>query len=125
MFKDLRKKVNRDTSKARSTYFTQLIEQAKGNSKEMWNHLKKIFPSKSNDKSFGPDVLMRDGVSITEAKAKANCLNEFFTSIWRTLAARFAHWQHVLIPLLLASPHRDRQLVHQFFSFKIAIKTLF
>ena len=85
----LRKKVNRDTSKAKSTYFTQLIEQAKGNSKEMWNHLKKIFPSKSNDKSSGSAVLMRDGVSITEPKARAKCLNEFFTSVGRTLAARF------------------------------------
>lgn len=85
----LRRKVNRDTSKAKSTYFTQLIEQAKGNSKEMWNHLKKIFPSKSNDKSSGSAVLMRDGVSITEPKARAKCLNEFFTSIGRTLAARF------------------------------------
>lgn len=85
----LRRKVNRDTSKAKSTYFTPLIEQAKGNSKEMWNHLKKIFPSKSNDKSSGSAVLMRDGVSITEPKARAKCLNEFFTSIGRTLAARF------------------------------------
>ena len=85
----LQKKVNRDTSKAKSTYFTQLIEQAKGNSKEMWNHLKKIFPSKSNDKSSGSAVLMRDGVSITEPKARAKCLNEFFTSIGRTSAARF------------------------------------
>ena len=89
MCKDLRKKVNRDTSKAKSTYFTQLIEQAKGNSKEMWSHLKKIFPLKSNDKSSGPDIVRRDGVSITELKAKANCLNEFFISIGRTLAARF------------------------------------
>ena len=55
----------------------------------MWNHLKKIFPSKSNDKSSGSAVLMRDGVSITEPKARAKCLNEFFTSIGRTLAARF------------------------------------
>ena len=55
----------------------------------MRNHLKKIFSSKSNDKSSGSDVLMRDGVSITEPKAKANCLNEFLTSIGRILAARF------------------------------------
>lgn len=41
-----------------------------------------------------------------------------------SLSVLGAHWQHVLIPLFLASPQRDRQLVHQFFSSKISIKTV-
>ena len=88
-FREMRKKINRDVHKAKSTYFTQLIEKAKGYSKEMWNHLKQTFPLKSFERSIGPDVLMKDGVLITEPKSLASCLNDIFTSIGCTLAAPF------------------------------------
>ena len=55
----------------------------------MWNHLKQIFPFKSSKRSIGPDVLMKDGILITEPKSLASCQNDFFTSIGRTLAAGF------------------------------------
>lgn len=88
VYRELRNRVHRSIKKAKSEYYTNLIEDCKGNATEFWSALKETLPS--SRASSGITSLSTDGVVMTSAHSIASALNSFFVSVGKKLAERIS-----------------------------------
>ena len=78
-FRNYRNLVRKGIKKAKSDYYTKLIEESKGNSLKLWSVVKQVLPSK---KVLEPiNCIERDGVVFTTPQGIASALNNFFMNI--------------------------------------------
>ena len=76
----LRNLVQRETRISKRDYLTNKIEENVGNSKKLWDQLKKLgYISKKKESSNV--VLEIDGETCFDPKKVANCFNGFFTTV--------------------------------------------
>ena len=76
----LRDLVQRETRISKRDYLTNKIEENVGNSKKLWDQLKKLGNS-SKKKESSNVVLEIDGETCFDPKKVANCFNGFFTTV--------------------------------------------
>ena len=76
----LRNLVQRETRISKRDYLTNKIEENVGNSKKLWDQLKKLGYS-SKKKESSNVVLEIDGETCFDPKKEANCFNGFFTTV--------------------------------------------
>ena len=84
---DPKNRVNRDIKKAKSDYYTNLIQENQGDAKGFWKALKKTLPSLKTSTNISS--LRVDGAVVTSDESIATVLNNFFVSIGRKLAEKF------------------------------------
>ena len=72
--------MQRETRISKRDYLTNKIEENVGNSKKLWDQLKKLGYS-SKKKESGNVVLEIDGETGFDPKKVANCFNGFFTTV--------------------------------------------
>ena len=87
VYRQLRNRVNRDIKKAKSDYYTNLIQENQGDAKGFWKALKKTLPSLKTSTYISS--LRVDGAVVTSDELIATVLNNFFVSIGRKLAEKF------------------------------------
>ena len=87
IYRQLRNRVNRDIKKAKSDYYTNLIQENQGDAKGFWKALKKTLPSLKTSTNISS--LRVDGAVVTSDESIATVLNNFFVSIGRKLAEKF------------------------------------
>ena len=87
-FKRLRNKVNNTKLVEKRNYYSETLNEAKGNPKQMWRKLKELVPTK-NKKS--PDIqrIKIQDKEVTDSRKIADLLNDYFINIGRTLAEKF------------------------------------
>ena len=76
----LRNMVQRETRISKRDYLANKIEENVGNSKKLWNQLKKLGYS-SKKKENSSVVLEIEGETCFDPKKVANCFNNFFTTV--------------------------------------------
>ena len=72
--------VQRETRISKRDYLTNKIDENVGNSKKLWDQLKKLGYS-SKKKESSNVVLEIDGETCLDPKKVANCFNGFFTTV--------------------------------------------
>ena len=87
IYRQLRNRVNRDIKKAKSDYYTNLIQENQGDAKGFWKAFKKTLPSLKTSTNISS--LLVDGAVVTSDESIATVLNNFFVSIGRKLAEKF------------------------------------
>ena len=85
MYRKLRNRCTNLTREAKKQFITAGINNAKGNSKDMWSILKNLLPCKPHSDIASLDV---GGNIITAASDIANHFNSFFVNIGQNLAAK-------------------------------------
>ena len=88
VYRQLRNRVNRDIKKAKSDYYTNLIQENQGDAKGFWKALKKTLPSLKTSTYISS--LRVDGAVVNSDESIATVLNNFFVSIGRKLAEKFS-----------------------------------
>ena len=86
MFRKLRNFVNKEIKASKSKYYTNLIEESKGNASKIWNAVNEATCRKNQ--SAAPSCIISDEVQHTERKAIAAALNKHFATIGQILADR-------------------------------------
>ena len=76
----LRNMVQRETRISKRDYLANKIEENVGNSKKLWNQLKKLGYS-SKKKENSSVVLETEGETCFDPQKVANCFNNFFTTV--------------------------------------------
>ena len=77
--------VNKEVKKRKAEYYSDLINENKGNAKELWKTLNEITSKKSNSTITSIEA---DGVLYAETSEIAQALNTHFSNIGTKLAAR-------------------------------------
>ena len=96
MFRKLRNFVNKEIKASKSKYYTNLIEESKGNASKIWNAVNEASYRKSQ--SAAPSCIISNEVQHTEPKAIAAALNEHFATIGQTLADRLSSFVTKVTP---------------------------
>ena len=96
MFRKLRYFVNKEIKASKSKYYTNLIEESKGNASKIWNVVNEASYRKSQ--SAAPSCIISNEVQHTEPKAIAAALNEHFATIGQTLADRLSSFVTKVTP---------------------------
>ena len=78
-FRNYRNLVLKGIKKAKSDYYTKLIEESKGNSSKLWSAVEHVLPSKNVLEPI--NCFERDGVIFTTPQDIASALNNFFMNI--------------------------------------------
>ena len=86
-FCKMRNQVQKEIRKAKSSFFSNKIEESKNGSKGLWQHLKDLG-YKGDEKGKSNIVLNIDGENCHEAEKIANHFNSFFTNIASLLVQR-------------------------------------
>ena len=86
-FRNYRNLVRKGIKKAKSDYYTKLIEESKGNSSKLWSAVKQVLPSKNVLEPI--NCIERDGVISTNPQSIASALNNFFMNIRKKLSELF------------------------------------
>ncbi len=76
-----RNKTNELIEKAKTEFYTTLINENHNNSKKLWGYMNELAPK---DSKQTPSSLVVDGHKITDPLEIANSFNNFFTSIVQT-----------------------------------------
>ena len=84
-YKKCKNKITALTREAKASYFKENISKSQGNSKSMWNILKKLLPK---CKSSGIPCLEINGTQIYDFLKISNHFNSFFVNIGKELAAK-------------------------------------
>ena len=84
MFRKIWNFVNKEIKASKSKYYTNLIEESKGNVSKIWNAVNEVSYRKSQ--SATPSCIISNEVQHTEPKTIATALNEHFATIGQTLA---------------------------------------
>ena len=84
MFRKIWNFVNKEIKASKSKYYTNLIEESKGNASKIWNAVNEVSYRKSQ--SATPSCIISNEVQHTEPKTIATALNEHFATIGQTLA---------------------------------------
>ena len=106
VFKGLRNKVTSGLRKAKASYYSQLIERAKGNSASLWKHLNKL--TNKEPKHDRIKELMINGQPSTDAALIACEFNNFFIDSVEELAKTFG-------PTIVTSSDKVEDLPNSFF----------
>ena len=96
LFRKLRNFVNKEIKASKSKYYTNLIEESKGNASKIWNAVNEASYRKSQ--SAAPSCIISNEVQHTEPKAVAAALNEHFATIGQTLADRLSSFVTKVTP---------------------------
>ena len=83
-YRSLKNLVNREIKSAKSKYYCDLINEAKGDSGKIWKAVNEA--SSRNVKSSSPQCIVTEGVQHTTPSFIAAAMNSHFTSIAKTLA---------------------------------------
>lgn len=75
-YKKLRNKVIQELRKAKASYYTQLIDNAKGSNNSLWKYLNNL--TNKTSKSIGIREVSVDGKIINNNAAMANNFNSYF-----------------------------------------------
>lgn len=101
-YRQLRNKVHRLIKKSKSQYYTSLIENSKGNTKDFWRALKEVLPTP--DASNDISCISSDGIAVTSSKSIASIMNSFFVNIGSELAKKFGDILQVSAERTIATP---------------------
>ena len=85
LYAKLRNKVNGLVRTAKSKYYCDMIEEAKGDSEKVW---KAVKVCNRNSSSESIQCIISDGVQHITSQSIASSMNSFFASIGRILASR-------------------------------------
>ena len=96
LFRKLRNFVNKEIKASKSKYYTNLIEEGKGNASKIWNAVHEASYRKSQ--SAAPSCIISNEVQHTEPKTIAAALNEHFAIIGQTLAVRLSSFVAKVTP---------------------------
>ena len=88
VFTGLRNKVVSELRKAKTNYFSKLIEEANGNSSKLWQHINKLTNS-SKHKHPKITSLKVGNTLIHSNESIANVFNSFFIESVQELASHF------------------------------------
>ena len=80
----MRNLVNREIKSAKSKYYCNLINEAKGDSSKIWKAVNEA--SSRNGKSSDPQCIVAEGVQLTVPSSIAAAMNSYFVSIGKFLA---------------------------------------
>ena len=83
-YRKLRNKVNCLVKSAKTKYYCDMIEEAKGDHQKMWKAVNEVC--NRNSTSENVQCIISDGIQHTTPKSIASALNSFFASIGRRLA---------------------------------------
>jgi hypothetical protein len=83
-YRKLKNTVNRLVKSAKSKYYCDKIDEAKGDSKKVWETVNEAC--KRNSKSQAAQCIISNGVQHSTPKSIASAMNSFFASIGRLLA---------------------------------------
>ena len=83
-YRKLRNKVNRLVKSAKSKYYCDLIEEARGDHGKMWKAVNEACYRNSSSEKV--QCIISDGIQHTTSKSIAVALNSFFASIGKRLA---------------------------------------
>ena len=86
MYRKLRNYTNHEEKNLKSKYFCQIIEEAKGDSCEMWRAIKQVLPS---TKQSTVSSISENGKWHTENLSVAKIMNQYFVSMGKVLAKPF------------------------------------
>lgn len=86
MYAKLRNKVNGLVRTAKSKYYCDMIEEAKGDSEKVWKAVNEACNRNSSLESI--QCIISDGVQHITSQSIASSMNSFFASIGRILASR-------------------------------------
>ena len=87
-FCQIRNAVQRDFKLAKETYFRKGVEQNKGDSGKLWNHLKSLGYSKKICNAPSDIVLEENGVKVFEPICVSRIFNKFYSSVAQTLVSK-------------------------------------
>ena len=85
MFKKIKNFVNKQVKKCKADYYSDQIEQNKGNPSVLWKTLNEITSRKSSPQVTSVES---DGVLYTDNESKVNLLNTHFSLIGLKLATK-------------------------------------
>ena len=83
-YRKLRNKINRLVKSAKTKYYCDMIEEAKGDHQKMWKAVNEVCNRNSTSEIV--QCIISDGIQHTTPKSIASALNSFFASIGRRLA---------------------------------------
>lgn len=83
-YRKLRNKVNRLVKSAKSKYYCEMIEEARGDHGKMWKAVNEACNRNSSSEKV--QCIISDGIQHTTSKSIAVALNSFFASIGKRLA---------------------------------------
>ena len=86
MYRKLRNYTNHEEKNLKSKYFCQMIEDAKGDSCEMWRAIKQVLPG---TKQSTVSSIFENGKWHTENLSVAKIMNQYFVSMGKVLAKPF------------------------------------
>ena len=86
-FKRLRNKVNFTKLVEKRNYYSETLNETKGNPKQMWRKLKELVPTKNKKSSDTQRIKIQDK-EVTDSRKIAHVLNDYFINIGRTLAEK-------------------------------------
>ena len=96
-YRRLRNLVNRKIKSAKSSYYCDLIREARGDSSKLWKAVNKAS-SRSNISST-PQCIIFDGAHYTTPQSIASALNSHFASIGRILADKITSVARTSLPI--------------------------
>ena len=85
-YRKLRNKVNCLVKSAKTKYYCDLFQDAKGNAKKVWNAVNEVCYRNSTSESVPCIICGIGGIRHTTPKSIASAMNSFFASIGKRLA---------------------------------------
>ena len=79
-FKRLRNKVNNTKFVEKRNYYSETLNETKGNPKQMWRKLKELVPTKNKMSSDIQKIKIQDK-EVTDSRKIADLLNDYFINI--------------------------------------------
>lgn len=89
--------LHREIKSAKSSYYCDLIREAKGDSSKLWKAVNKA--SSRTNKSATPQCIIADGAHYTTPQSIASALNSHFASIGRILADKITSVARTSLPI--------------------------
>ena len=90
-YRKLRNTVNSLVRSAKSKYYCDMIEEAKGNSKNVWKVIKEVTTHQCNTASQAVQCIISDDIQHTTSKSIAAALNSYFSSSGKLLADKISN----------------------------------
>ena len=90
-YRKLRNTVNSLVRSAKSKYYCDMIEEAKGNSKKVWKVIKEVTTHQCNTASQAVQCIISDDIQHTTSKSIAAALNSYFSSSGKLLADKISN----------------------------------
>ena len=103
-FNYYRNKINHLLKISKRNYYDKYFRQSQGNSKKLWNGIKRIITYKSK-RTRTPNKINHNNIEITDPKAIANVFNKYFANIGNEIARSIPNTEATTSQFLKPQPH--------------------